>query len=108
MGLSIMAVSGGSPADKNLGFPRCLRFTRELTPRIYALLLPPPCRARGICLAKKRLGYGESTGDRIAMLPPVPLLLGRVSCLSAGCCGAVQEAGGGQKGFGLSGKKSPP
>lgn len=37
-------------------------------------------------LAKKSLGYRETTGDRFAMLLPVPLILGRIGCLSAGCC----------------------
>ncbi len=40
-------------------------------------------------LAKKSLGYRETTGDRFAMLLPVPLILGRIGCLNAGCCGGV-------------------
>ena len=44
----------------------------------------------GVESAKKVLGYREATGDRFAMLLPVPLILGRVGCLSAGCCGGVE------------------
>jgi phosphatidylglycerol:prolipoprotein diacylglycerol transferase len=40
-------------------------------------------------IAKRSLGYGEITGDRFAMLLPVPLILGRIGCLNAGCCGGV-------------------
>lgn len=43
----------------------------------------------GVEVAKKVLGYREITGDRFAMLLPVPLILGRVGCLSAGCCGGI-------------------
>lgn len=43
----------------------------------------------GVELAKRMLGYTSSTGDRFAMLLPVPLILGRIGCLSAGCCGGV-------------------
>ena len=38
-------------------------------------------------ITKKALGYRETTGDRFAMLLPVPLILGRIGCLKAGCCG---------------------
>ena len=43
----------------------------------------------GVEIAKKTLGYRETTGDRFAMLLPVPLILGRIGCLSAGCCGGI-------------------
>jgi phosphatidylglycerol:prolipoprotein diacylglycerol transferase len=43
----------------------------------------------GVEIAKKVLGYTETTGDRFAMLLPVPLMLGRIGCLSAGCCGGI-------------------
>lgn len=43
----------------------------------------------GVEVAKRMLGYTRITGDRFAMLLPVPLILGRVGCLSAGCCGGV-------------------
>lgn len=43
----------------------------------------------GVEIAKRSLGYRETTGDRFAMLLPVPLILGRIGCLSAGCCGGV-------------------
>lgn len=39
--------------------------------------------------AKKSLGYRAITGDRFAILLPVPLMLGRIGCLSAGCCGGI-------------------
>lgn len=41
----------------------------------------------GVEMAKKSLGYRETTGDRFALLLPVPLILGRIGCLYAGCCG---------------------
>ena len=44
----------------------------------------------GVEIAKKVLGYREATGDRFAMLLPVPLILGRIGCLSAGCCGGIE------------------
>jgi phosphatidylglycerol:prolipoprotein diacylglycerol transferase len=43
----------------------------------------------GVEIAKKVLGYREITGDQFAMLLPVPLILGRIGCLSAGCCGGI-------------------
>ncbi|MBC8128390.1 MAG: prolipoprotein diacylglyceryl transferase [Gloeobacteraceae cyanobacterium ES-bin-144] len=43
----------------------------------------------GVEIAKKTLGYHEVTGDRFAMLLPVPLILGRIGCLHAGCCGGI-------------------
>lgn len=43
----------------------------------------------GVEVAKKVLGYTKATGDRFAMLLPVPLILGRIGCLSAGCCGGI-------------------
>ena len=43
----------------------------------------------GVEIAKRMLGYRETTGDRFAMLLPLPLILGRIGCLSAGCCGGI-------------------
>ena len=43
----------------------------------------------GVEIAKKTLGYRAATGDRFAMLLPVPLILGRIGCMSAGCCGGI-------------------
>ncbi|MEO5711943.1 MAG: prolipoprotein diacylglyceryl transferase family protein [Luteolibacter sp.] len=40
-------------------------------------------------LAKTSLGYRETTGDRFAILLPGPLILGRIGCLKAGCCGGM-------------------
>ncbi|MBK1827984.1 prolipoprotein diacylglyceryl transferase [Haloferula rosea] len=48
----------------------------------------------GVELAKKATGYRSATGDRFALLLPVPLILGRIGCLDAGCClGIVVEDG---------------
>ncbi len=43
----------------------------------------------GVEIAKKALGFTETTGDRFAVLLPLPLMLGRIGCLSAGCCGGI-------------------
>jgi phosphatidylglycerol:prolipoprotein diacylglycerol transferase len=48
----------------------------------------------GVELAKKLSGYEKITGDRFALLLPVPLILGRVGCLGAGCCQGVELHGG--------------
>lgn len=44
----------------------------------------------GVEIAKKTLGYREQTGDRFALLLPIPLILGRIGCLNAGCCGGIE------------------
>jgi len=43
----------------------------------------------GVEIAKKSLGYRLTTGDRFAILLPIPLILGRIGCLHAGCCGGI-------------------
>jgi phosphatidylglycerol:prolipoprotein diacylglycerol transferase len=43
----------------------------------------------GVEVAKKVLGYNDQTGDRFALLLPIPLILGRIGCLNAGCCGGI-------------------
>ncbi len=43
----------------------------------------------GVEIVKKAIGYRAITGDRFALLIPVPLMLGRIGCLSAGCCGGI-------------------
>lgn len=43
----------------------------------------------GVEIAKIATGYRSSTGDRFALLLPLPLLLGRIGCLHAGCCGGI-------------------
>lgn len=48
----------------------------------------------GVEIAKKVLGYRKTTGEQFAMLLPVPLILGRIGCLSAGCCGGIECAFG--------------
>lgn len=40
----------------------------------------------GVEVVKKALGYTAVTGDRFARLIPIPLILGRIGCLHAGCC----------------------
>lgn len=40
----------------------------------------------GVELAKKSLRYPRITGDRFAITLPLPLMLGRIGCLQAGCC----------------------
>lgn len=43
----------------------------------------------GVEIVKRAMGYRAVTGDRFALLLPVPLILGRIGCLSAGCCPGV-------------------
>jgi len=43
----------------------------------------------GVELAKKTLGYRETTGDRFALLLPPALVMGRLGCLKAGCCQGI-------------------
>ena len=40
----------------------------------------------GVEWAKYALGYREPTGDRFAVVVPIGILLGRLGCLSHGCC----------------------
>lgn len=40
----------------------------------------------GVELTKRSIGYSATTGDRFAVLIPIPLALGRIGCLHAGCC----------------------
>lgn len=40
----------------------------------------------GVEAAKRVTGYRAATGDRFALLLPVPLILGRFGCLHAACC----------------------
>jgi phosphatidylglycerol---prolipoprotein diacylglyceryl transferase len=43
----------------------------------------------GVEIMKKIMGYNAITGDRFATILPVPLILGRLGCLHAGCCGGI-------------------
>ncbi len=45
-------------------------------------------------IAKRATGYRKITGDRFALLLPVPLMLGRIGCLHAGCCPGIPLDGG--------------
>lgn len=40
----------------------------------------------GVEIAKKGLGYTATTGDRFALVVPIGLFLGRLGCLTHGCC----------------------
>jgi phosphatidylglycerol:prolipoprotein diacylglycerol transferase len=44
----------------------------------------------GVEFVKRALGYRAVTGDRFALLLPVPLILGRIGCLHAGCCTGIE------------------
>ena len=52
-----------------------------------------PAGWAGVELAKKFTGYRKVTGDRFALLLPIPLILGRLGCLQAGCCGGLSFGG---------------
>jgi len=40
----------------------------------------------GVEIAKRLLGYTQSTGDWFAVVTPISIMLGRVGCLLNGCC----------------------
>lgn len=44
----------------------------------------------GVELCKKQLGYSKTTGDQYAVMVPLGLLIGRLGCLSHGCCVGVE------------------
>lgn len=43
----------------------------------------------GVELVKRAMDYRAVTGDRFALLIPIPLILGRIGCLHAGCCQGI-------------------
>jgi phosphatidylglycerol:prolipoprotein diacylglycerol transferase len=43
----------------------------------------------GVEIVKKSMGYSAFTGDRFATILPIPLILGRIGCLHAGCCTGI-------------------
>ena len=43
----------------------------------------------GVEIVKKSMGYKSITGDRFATIIPIPLILGRIGCLHAGCCTGI-------------------
>lgn len=47
----------------------------------------------GVEVMKRVTGYRAVTGDRFALLIPVPLALGRIGCLDAGCCPGIMLGG---------------
>ena len=44
----------------------------------------------GVEIVKRALDYRAVTGDRFALLIPIPLILGRIGCLHAGCCQGIE------------------
>lgn len=48
----------------------------------------------GVEIVKRAMDYRAVTGDRFALLLPIPLILGRIGCLSAGCCPGLARAFG--------------
>ena len=52
-----------------------------------------PAGWAGVEIAKKFTGYDKVTGDRFALLLPIPLILGRLGCLQVGCCPGVIVGG---------------
>lgn len=43
----------------------------------------------GVELCKKIVGYTKATGDHYALMVPIGLIIGRIGCLSHGCCPGV-------------------
>lgn len=43
----------------------------------------------GVEVAKKTTGYTKATGDRFALVIPFVVTLGRVGCLTQGCCSGI-------------------
>ncbi len=41
-------------------------------------------------IGKKALGYERATGDVFAILVPLALMIGRLGCITAGCCPGVE------------------
>ena len=59
-------------------------------------------------IAKKVVGYRESTGDRYALIVPPGIILGRLGCLSHGCCQGIACDLGGFSTHGLDGTANWP
>lgn len=43
----------------------------------------------GVEIAKKIIGYRSPTGDRFALVIPIVVILGRIGCLTQGCCPGI-------------------
>lgn len=43
----------------------------------------------GVEVFKKLVGYTETTGDRFALIAPVGIMIGRIGCLTHGCCQGI-------------------
>ena len=44
----------------------------------------------GVEVCKKVVGYRQATGDHYALLVPIGLIIGRLGCLSHGCCPGIE------------------
>lgn len=44
----------------------------------------------GVEIGKKLLGYTRVTGDRFALIVPIGIIIGRLGCLSHGCCQGME------------------
>jgi len=43
----------------------------------------------GVELVKRMVGYKKPTGDKFALVIPLGIVIGRLGCLSHGCCGGI-------------------
>lgn len=43
----------------------------------------------GVELAKRLVGYRRVTGDKFALIAPVGIIIGRIGCLTHGCCQGI-------------------
>lgn len=43
----------------------------------------------GVELAKRLVGYKKITGDKFALIAPVGIIIGRIGCLTHGCCQGI-------------------
>ena len=44
----------------------------------------------GVEIAKKVTGYTKPTGDRFALVVPMVVMIGRIGCLTQGCCQGIE------------------
>ncbi len=44
----------------------------------------------GVEIAKRIIGYSQATGDRFALVIPIVVTVGRIGCLTQGCCQGVE------------------
>lgn len=43
----------------------------------------------GVEIVKRMVGYKKPTGDKFALVIPMGIIIGRLGCLSHGCCGGI-------------------